>query len=123
VNPPVFAALNVPAVRAFVGSSPVRVYQNGHAPEGVAKPYIVWQIVSGNPVNNLSDDPEMDDARVRVWSYTDPTAGTAAARNLALAVRTALEAVTHVVFGPVDEVDDPTGMIVWIQDAEFWTPR
>lgn len=120
MNPPVYAALNVPAINALVGT---RIYANGHAPQGVLRPYITWQIVGGGPVNNLSDDPDMDEARVRVWSYSDETAGSAAARNLALAVRTALEAQTHVTFGPVGEFESDTKMFVWIQDAEFWDPR
>lgn len=119
MNPPVYAALNVPAVNALVGS---RIYQT-LAPQNTPRPYVVWQIVGGGPVNNLSEDPDMDDARVRIWSYTDETAGSAAARNLALAVRAALEAETHVIFGPADDFDEPTRMRVFIQDAEFWDAR
>lgn len=120
MNPPVYQTLNVPAVNALVGT---RIYPNGRAPQGVQRPYIVWQIVGGGPVNTLSCDPDMDDARVRVWSYSDETAGSAAARTLALTVREALEAETHVVAGPFDDFEDSTKMIVWIQDAEFWTDR
>jgi hypothetical protein len=123
VNPPVFAALNVTAVRNFVGTNPVRVYPNGRAPQNVQRPYITWQIVGGSPVNNLSDNPDMDESRVRVWCYSEETAGSAAARNLATAVRNALEAVTHVTFGPTDEADQEPGLLVWIMDADFWDDR
>ena len=123
MNPPVFAALNVNAVRAFVGTNPVRIYPNGRAPQNVARPYIVWQIVGGSPVNNLSDTPDMDNSRVRVWCYCSETAGSAAARNLATAVRNALEAVTHVTFGPVDDAEQESELLVWIMDAEFWDAR
>ena len=121
MNPPVFQALNVSAVRAFVGT-PARIYQV-KAPQNVAKPYIVWQVVGGSPVNNLSDNPDMDNSRIRVWCYCDEAAGTAAARNLALAVRAALEAVTHVTFGPIDNYEVETSLYVWIMDAEFWESR
>ena len=121
MNPPVFQSLNVPAIRAFVGTPP-RIYQSV-APQNTPRPYIVWQVVGGSPVNNLSDDPDMDDSRVRVWCYCDESAGTAAARNLALAVRAALEAVTHVTFGPIDNHEVETSLYVWIMDAEFWEDR
>lgn len=120
MNPPVYQALNVPAVNALVSG---RIYPNGRAPQNVVRPYIVWQIVGGGPLNNLSDDPEMDDARVRVWSYSDETAGSAAARVLKDAVRDALEAVTHVIAGPFGDYEAETKMFVWIQDAEFWDDR
>lgn len=119
MNPPVHKALNVPAVTAFVGS---RIHRT-RAPQNVIKPYIVWRIVGGSPLNNLSCDPEMDDARVRVWSYTDEAAGSATALALSQAIETALEAVTHVIFGPVDEFEEATRTYTWICDAEFWTPR
>ena len=120
MNPPVYQALNIGAVTALVGS---RIYPNGHAPQGVQRPYITWQIVGGGPLNNLSDDPDMDDSRVRVWVYSEETAGSAAAKALALTVRNALEAETHVTFGPVSEFDSEAKLFVWIMDAEFWTPR
>jgi muramidase (phage lysozyme) len=100
-----------------------RIYPNGVAPQDTPKPYVVWQIVGGGPVNNLSEDPEMDDARVRVTTYTHESAGTAAAKTLAIAVRTALEAVTHVIFGPINDDEPETKSYRWIQDAEFWTDR
>lgn len=119
MNPPVFAALNVSAVNAFVGG---RIFQT-RANQDTTRPYIVWQIVGGGPDNNLSCDPEFDDARVRVWCYTPDTAGSAAARNLALAARDALEAVTHVIFGPIDDYESDTKLYVWIMDAEFFDNR
>jgi len=124
MNPPVFAALNVPAVRSFVGAGSPRIFQDA-APQNTAKPYIVWQIVGGSPLNNLSDNPEMDDNRVRVWCYTQSVSGvmTAASRNLGIAVRTALEAVTHVTFGPISEAEPESELSVWIMDAEFFDAR
>lgn len=120
MNPPVFAALNVPAVNALVGT---RIFGNGIAPQDATRPYVVWQIVGGGPVNNLSEDPDMDDARVRVTTYSDETHGTAAARALKLTVMVSLEAVTHVVFGPVDDYEAETKMLLSVMDAEFWDPR
>lgn len=119
MNPPVYAALNVPSVNAFVAG---RIYAT-RAPQNAAKPYIVWRVVGDSPLNNLSCDPEMDDARVRVWSYSEEAQGTSVARNLALTIRDALEAQTHVIFGPVDDFESDTKLLFWVQDAEFWTPR
>lgn len=120
MNPNVYAALSVPAVTALVAQ---RIYRNGHAPQDTARPYITWQVVGGGPLNNLSDNPNMDNMRVRVWCYSNESAGSAAARNLAKAVRDALEAVTHVIAGPFDDFEPDTRLFVWVMDAEFWDAR
>ncbi|EPN30837.1 hypothetical protein A245_45243, partial [Pseudomonas syringae pv. actinidiae ICMP 19096] len=49
---PIFAVCAAdPAVQALLGTSPTRLYPFGEAPEGVAKPYAVWQVIGGNPEN------------------------------------------------------------------------
>jgi hypothetical protein len=122
VNPPVYDALDVPAVRAFAGS-PLRAFAHGRVPQNTPRPYITFQNVGGGPLNTLSCLPDMDDSRVRVWCYSDETSGTSYARDFKDATRDALEAETHVVFGPVDEYEADTKLLVWIMDAEFWTDR
>lgn len=120
MNPPVYTALNVPAVNALVGT---RIYANGHAPQGVLRPYITWQIVGGGPGINLSCAPEYDNPRVRVWCYSDESAGTAISRNLGNVARDALEEITHVIYGPVDDYESDTKLLVKIMDADFWDER
>ena len=123
MRPAVFQALNTPAIRAHVGTSPVRIFGAAIAPQGTARPYIVWQIVGGGPVNTLSCDPTTDNLRVRVSVYCDEAEGTAAAATLAELVRNALEVVTHVVMGPFDDFEVETRLIRWTMDAEFWDNR
>jgi hypothetical protein len=118
--PPVFPALNTAGIRAYVGTNPVRIYAAGVAPLNTPLPYITWQVIAASPQNNLSDSPHMDDQRVRinVWASAQQQAGA-----LGLLVRDALESVTHLVFGPIDDQDDETGAYRWLMDAEFWSPR
>ena len=120
MNPPVFDTLYVPAVIAFVGD---RIYQYGEAPQDVQRPYVVWQIVGGGPVNTLDCPPDMDNARVQISSFSDETVGTGVARRLMLAIRDAVEDVTNVVMGPFDSFEADTRMFRWTMDADFWDAR
>lgn len=81
------------AVKALIGSSPVRFYRHGSAPQGVALPYVTHRSISGIPQNNLSGMPLADDARVQIscWS-NDP----AEIEVLANAVRAAIEPTWHI---------------------------
>jgi hypothetical protein len=87
--PPVFALLNS-AVSALVGQ---RIYGSGLAPEGVAKPYITWFIVAGDPYNQLSGEPCGDNDAVQIDCYAGPgDSGEEDVVVLAGAVRAALDA-------------------------------
>lgn len=90
--PLVFPAIATSAVKAIVGTSPVRIYRHGQAPEDVIRPYITWFVVTGNPQNNLSDAPcaDIDTVQIDCWSEGDTQVET-----LALAVRAALDAAGH----------------------------
>jgi len=59
--PPVFStAVAASAVTALLGTNPTRLYLFGEAPQGVAKPYAVWQTVAGSPENYLGTLPDID---------------------------------------------------------------
>lgn len=92
-NVPLYNILAVdPAVLALLGTPP-RISEWGMAPEGVAKPYVVWQGISGSPENNLSARPEYDNRNVQVDVY----GSTATSVDAVVAVLTkAIEAVTHI---------------------------
>lgn len=49
--------------------NPPRFYSFGEAPEGVAKPYAVWQVIGGQPENLLAGRPEEDQHVVQVDVY------------------------------------------------------
>jgi hypothetical protein len=104
------------AVTAIVAQ---RVYQQ-EAPQDAADPYVVWAVVSGVPGNNLSDTPEYDDQRIQIDCWSD---NQAQARQLGEAVRDAIEAQTHIVFGPWSDRDQDTKLWRWSMDAEYWQDR
>lgn len=83
--PPVFQTIRSPDVIAIVGA---RVYRHGSAPQDVAKPYVTWFLVSGDPAEQISGKPcaDFDEVQIDCWHQTD-----AGIEALALAVRDALD--------------------------------
>lgn len=93
--PPVFTTCTANgSVTALLGSSPCRIYPFGEAPQNVTLPYAVWQLVSGVPENYLSGRPDMDSFTVQIDVYADTASD---AREVAEAIRDAIEAACHVV--------------------------
>lgn len=86
----------------------------------VAAPYVVWSIVSALPENNLSDLPDTDNARIQIDCYSLKQVQ---ARQMCDAAQAAIEAVTHVVFGPAETREDDTKLFRWTFDSSWWTPR
>ncbi len=105
------------AVHAICGDNVFRTFKDKPGDVG---PYIVWQIISGVPENNLSDLPDIDDARIQVDSYCNDQ-GTA--RTLSEAAQAVLELLGYVVFGPVEGHEEETLLWRWTIDVEFWTDR
>ena len=94
IFPPIHDTLTVPAVQALLGT-PLRLYSFGDAGPGpVAKPYVLWQTVGGEPENYLGDRPEVDRFTVQVDVYADSAQ---AARAVTQALLNELEAVAHVI--------------------------
>lgn len=94
MNPQLFPTLAANgAVTALIGSNPVRCYPFGLAPENVAKPYAVWRIVSGRPENYLGTTPDIDTFTTQIDIYAESLAS---ARNVATAMRNAIEPVAHI---------------------------
>lgn len=120
--PPIFNVLiGSPAVTAIVGvGTNARIYGAGRVPPDTTKPYIVWQIISANPDNNLSDTPEQDDQRVQVDIYAKDQVQS---RLLATAARNAIEAVMHIVYGPWDQYEADTALYRWSFDVSWLLDR
>lgn len=92
--PPIFPLINASsAVKALIGSNPVRFYQWGKAPQNVTKPYAVWRIASGDPENFINERPKTDNFTVQVDIYESPSNknGTEKVRSIAAAIRDAIE--------------------------------
>lgn len=121
IAPPVFAiAAASPAVRAALGTAPVRVFPFGQAPEGVAYPYAVWQIVGGAPFVYLADLPEVDGFTTQIDIYARN--GTDAERAAA-ALRDAIEPVADITRWGGETIDVDTGSNRFSFDVSWTTER
>lgn len=119
--PPIFNTLFAStAVKALLGSAPLRVYVAGEAPQGVAKPYATFQTVSGVPENYLGTRSDMDAylMQIDIWASTLDSS-----RDCADAVRTALEAVAYVTAMRETPRDGPTKSFHFSLDVDFLTAR
>lgn len=75
-------------VQALLGGTEPRIYPFGESPQNVAKPYVVYQWVGGDPFNMLNCRPDADRASLQVDVYgLTSQSSTAAAK----AVRYAIE--------------------------------
>lgn len=92
MRPPVFKTATAdPNVKAALQAAPadeVRLYAWGEAPQGVAKPYAVWQIIGGSPGNLLDCRPQHDQYSVQFDVYADTSES---ALDVAEYLRDALE--------------------------------
>lgn len=92
-----------PAVTALLGAAPTRLYPFGDAPQGVSKPYAVWQVISGSPLNYVNGRPDTDRYGLQVDVYADTGDS---AEKVASAIRHAIELQANVTgFNP--DVRDP----------------
>lgn len=119
--PPIFAALAADsAVKALIGSNPVRAYPFGSAPQNVAIPYVVWQTVGGLPENYLNQRPDIDSFTLQIDCYA---ATASAARSVAEAVRDAIEMQCHIVSWRGEEKDPDTQRYRYSFDADWFVDR
>ena len=86
----------------------------------VEAPYVVWSIVDSFPENNLSELPETDNSRIEIDCYSKSQAQSKAMCDAAQA---AIEAVTHIIAGPLERKEDDTKLWCMFFDASFWTDR
>lgn len=110
MTPPVFEAVNVPAVQAHLRAlkGPLRFYQFGMAPQNVTYPYAVWRTASGTPGNYLADRPDHDAVSLQIDTYASPSQGAPVARAVALALRNAIEGHAYVTSWRGDSIDPDT---------------
>lgn len=120
MRPPIFDAVDVPAVRSLLGTDPVRFFSFGQAPASPGRPYAVWQTLYGSPENQLSGAPLEDRWGIQVDVYaTSPASVLAVAEVL----RDALEPACHIVRWGGESIDQPTGLNRYSFDVEFITRR
>lgn len=102
--PPVHEALAAStAVKSLIGTTPVRAYRHGEAPQKVIAPYVTWSAF-GVAENGLSGACA-DVWRVQINCWSD---GDKEVETLAAAVRAAIEPSAHLQSYDNDERDTET---------------
>lgn len=118
---PIFAVCAADVgVKALLGAVPTRLYPFGEAPEGVLKPYAVWQIVTGSPENYLAGRPDIDGYTLQVDVYA--ATGTAA-RLVSAAVVHAIELSAYVTRWGGETRDAETNLYRSSFDIDWLVPR
>src|SRR3546814_1006236 len=106
--PPIYqlVAASAPAT-ALLGTNPVRFWPFGQAQlnaQGVMQtPYAVWQAAYGSPQNFINQRPTEDQLGTQVDVYADSAT---AARNVAEAIRDAVEGDAYVVAWRGESIDE-----------------
>ena len=116
--PPVYKTLRSNAtVVSLVGD---RIGRHGEVAQTEVRPYIVWQIVTGQPYDNLSAAPCGDFTVVQIDCYHQTDAGV---EQLATSVRAALDAKLISNRVSVNRRDKDTRLYRVGLDADFITGR
>ena len=127
MNPPIFAAANVAAVQALLktGNGPLRFYAWGMGPQPPVYPYAVWRFSAGAPENYLGQVPDIDgmSLQVNVYAAATDNQGAEKVRQIAQALRNAIEPVAHITAWRGESRDPDTKAYVYSFDVDFWTPR
>lgn len=94
--PPIFPAIKASsACRALLqsGLGEIRFYEFGRAPQNVQKPYAVWSRIFGEPANYMGTLPDADSFSLQIDIYSDSAT---VSRNVAVAIRDAIEPVSYI---------------------------
>lgn len=123
MKPSIFPKLSTnAAVRAALGTNPVRVFPFGQAPENVQDPYCVWQF-TGSPENYINNQrPHVDSYAVQFDVYGLTAASVETAGD---AIQAAIEAHNHATitsFGTTSR-DAETGRYRYTLAADWWQIR
>jgi hypothetical protein len=118
---PVFSVCSASApVTALIGTSPVRLYLFGEAPQRTAKPYAVWQTISGSPENFINQTPDVDSYLLQIDVYADSASS---ARAVAAVLRDALEPVAHITRWGGESIDPDTNARRYSFDVSWIVQR
>ena len=119
--PSIFATCSVVAgVTAVLGTNPVRLYPFGTAVQAGSKPYAVWQVIGGGPENDINQTPDVDLYAIQFDAYATTAS---AARDVAEALRDAIEPSAHVVSWRGEEKDTETNLYRYSFDVDWWEHR
>lgn len=119
--PPIFpTAAADAAVTALLGSSPVRFWPFGLAPQNETRPYAVHQRVYGTPENTLGCPPSQDLQGIQIDAYAKTASD---AEAVADALRTAFESIGYIVALNGEDWEPATGLYRSSFTLEVWTDR
>lgn len=123
--PPIFTAVSgTTDCTALLGSSPVRFYPFGNAPEkGTGYydlPYAVYQTIGGEPENYLKTTPDADQYLIQVDIYAESISD---ARDTALAVVAAVQQDCYVTRYSNEAKDYETGLYRVTLDCSWIVKR
>lgn len=119
--PDIFTAISGDSnVTALLGSSPVRFYPFGEAPQLVAKPYAVWQIVGGGPENYISNLPDIDLFSLQIDVYAETAT---VARNATEVIRDSIESLAHITGWSGESRDSETNNYRVTFLVDWWVVR
>jgi hypothetical protein len=125
MTPPIFDTVDVAPVRALLKApnGVLRFYMFGRAPQNGPYPYAVWQLAYGTPENYLGQRPDVDSLGVQVDVYASPAQGSAVARQVAAALRDALEGSCYITAWRGETIDPDTGNFRVGFDCDWIVPR
>lgn len=109
-----------PDVRSLLGGVSPRIYPFGEAPQQVAKPYVVYQWIGGDPFNMLNCRPDADRASLQVDVYGVNVRSTTA---VAKAIRYAIELRAYVTGYRGDLRDEETKLYRTSFDVDWLVNR
>lgn len=122
--PPIFPTIAASsAVKALIGSNPVRFYQFGqNDTQPSTYPYAVWQRIGGSPENYMGMAPDIDSFSVQIDVYATSANS---ARNVAAAIRDAIEQpqAAHITNWLGESRDPDTQSYRFTMLTDWWTPR
>lgn len=120
-TPPIFRlCADDPEVVALLGESPTRLFMFGMAPQGVQKPYAVWQVVSGSPENYLAGRPDVEQHSLQIDVYADSAAQS---RAVLAAIEKAIELNCYVTRYGGESRDPETKNYRSTMDVDWHTYR
>lgn len=125
MTPPILAAVNVPSVQTYLksGTGPLRFYMFGQAPQNVTLPYAVWQIAGGSPENYISNAPDIDSYTIQIDVYASPAQGSQRVRDVAEAIRDAIEDECHITSWRGESRDTDTQNFRFSFDSDWFVSR
>lgn len=123
--PPIFETVNVAPVQALLktGSGPLRFFMFGMADQNTPTPYAVWQMVYGTPENYINQVPDVDSFGLQVDVYASQAQGADVARQVAEALRDAIEPRAHITAWRGESRDPDTKDFVFTFEVDWIVNR